>query len=1008
VSTLEIRLLGPLEVFREGCAAALPASRKSRALFGYLVASGRAWARGHLCDLLWDGPDDPRAALRWSLAKLRPLVDDPESPRLVSNGDRVGFEPRGARVDLDSVRLELGARPAAASLEALETAASLLRGDLLEDLDLPDCYRYHEWWVSEREAVRSLRSQVLRALVDRLSSCPADALAHARAWVSVEPLADEAHTAVVRLLGELGRPREAMDQYESARRALEAELGARPSGALEAARRASLKAPAPTRPPADERGPVVLPQLFGRDTERERLAHHLAEARARRVTPAVLVTGEPGIGKSRLLDEIAVQVQGSGGLVLRGRAFEAEMVRPYGAWIDALRSAPLGAAAESLREDLAPLLPELGAPRPGEGDRSRLFDAVVQLLTRLAAERPVALLLDDIHWFDEASAALLHYAARARLPGMLLGCAARPGELGENPFAERPVRTLVREGLLEELRPSPLDADETGALARSLDPEVDPCRVFDESQGNPLFILEVIRARERGEKDARGSLEGLIGDRIARLDDTRRDLVCWAAALGRAFNPHLLGTLTGLSAAELASALESLERHRFLKVSSQGGAEPQYDFVHDLVRRGAYESLSLPRRRVVHAQIARVLDSEASGDGSEAGDVAHHAALGGDDALATRACLAAASRCIRIFAYADVAALAEQGIAHAEHLRPEVGLPLQMDLQELEVHSDVGRQRTAELEEALARLIARCQDAGLHAQLRKGFYLRSFLHYHGDQFAMAQEDSFKAVEAGRAGDPATTARALASSGRCLALLGRDMGQAEALFAEAEVLARRERLELIDLHWGLGMLAYFDGDLDRAEAELRFTVRLGRPRADHWAECSSLSYLARISFEEGRMEEALERCGDVVLVSQKMGEGGEAAFAGVISALARGEKRRGELEASLQVLRDVDSKSKLAYALNQAARADLAIGKPQEARPRAAEALAAAEVVGERSERAQARALLAECALATGDLEGARGHLSAVRADYDTPRVLSRRSREGLAAADNRLRVLEGA
>src|SRR5207248_7962053 len=95
-----------------------------------------------------------------------------------------------------------------------------------------------------------------------------------------------------------------------------------------------------------------------------------------------------------------------------GRAFEAEMVRPYGAWIDALRAIARADIPAPLRADLAPLLPELGEA-PADANRNRLFDAVTELLRQLGATAPVAVVLDDIHWFDEAAAALLHYATRA-------------------------------------------------------------------------------------------------------------------------------------------------------------------------------------------------------------------------------------------------------------------------------------------------------------------------------------------------------------------------------------------------------------------------------------------------------------------------------------------------------------------------------------------------------------------------------------------------------------------
>src|SRR5689334_13881748 len=101
---LEIRLLGELAVLRAGKPVALPASKKTRALLGYLVASGKSHSRGRLCELLWEGPDDPRGALRWSLSKLRPLLDDDAARRLVADREHASFTAHGAAIDLEQVR----------------------------------------------------------------------------------------------------------------------------------------------------------------------------------------------------------------------------------------------------------------------------------------------------------------------------------------------------------------------------------------------------------------------------------------------------------------------------------------------------------------------------------------------------------------------------------------------------------------------------------------------------------------------------------------------------------------------------------------------------------------------------------------------------------------------------------------------------------------------------------------------------------------------------------------
>src|SRR6185369_7883869 len=115
------------------------------------------------CDLLWEGPDDPRAALRWSLAKLRPLVDDEGAPRLVADRERVALDAHGALIDVAAVRAEVGADPATADLATLRRAAARFHGEFLDGLELPDCFRYHQWCAAEREACRTLRGAILQA-----------------------------------------------------------------------------------------------------------------------------------------------------------------------------------------------------------------------------------------------------------------------------------------------------------------------------------------------------------------------------------------------------------------------------------------------------------------------------------------------------------------------------------------------------------------------------------------------------------------------------------------------------------------------------------------------------------------------------------------------------------------------------------------------------------------------------------------------------------------------------
>ena len=1005
--SFEIRVLGELEVVRGGNALPLPASKKTRALLGYLVvAGGRAQSRQRLCELLWDGPDDPRAALRWSLTKLRQILDDSDGARLSADREHVGFEQQKASVDLAWIGQNVG-DAARAPIERLRRAASLFRGELLEGLELPECYRFHEWCVAEREQARRRHGEILTALANRVDE-PEEALTHARRRVAIDPLAEPGHIVVMQLLAKLGRPREAVKQYESCRRILEGQLGRSPSKELEAAR--SLLGRVSVSPLAAPIAPQAVPvaraanrsetraALVGREAEQAVIAEALREAAVGGSSGRVLLLlGEPGIGKTRLLAEAAERAAGSGGAALFGRAFEAEMVRPYGAWIDVLRSAPLGALDGPLRADLAPLLPELGAG-PIEIDRNRLFQGVVRLLVDRAAHGPLVVALDDVQWFDEASAALLHYAAR-NVAGsrVVLACAARAAEIGGNPRVQAMVRALAREGRLTRVELSPLDAAATAELVQSVG-DVDPSRIFADAGGNPLFSLELARALAQSDGGATApTLDGLITDRLSRIDERGADLLPWAAALGGGFAIDTLAKVTGLPAHDLFAAVAELERHGVLRVVASASPAAGYDFAHDLVRRSAYRAMSEPRRRWVHLQIARALSAAGDPGGARAGEIAHHAALGGDSALASRAYLAAGQRCLRMFAQADASQLAASGIQHIDHLPPECAVPLRVELLSVQVLSNRWLGRPSELEAQLARATVAARDLGMPALVARCHFLLSFVHSERGDLVRASASTLQAEQAGRAADIETRQRQVANTGRCLAMIEHDMAHAQDLLNEAQALGDRATgRTLLELVFGMGVLHAFKGEHEQAQPLLERAAELSALESDHWVQSQALTRLARIALERDRPEETRSRCLALRPLVAKLPEGSEEPLVATLEAIARlklGDSgARAAVDDALARLRAVDSKAYLAYALDVVAEHDARAGQGERAREGALEALAAADSVGQRSEAAVARSLLARLALERGDRGEASAQLAACGLDEKAPLALSARAR----------------
>jgi DNA-binding SARP family transcriptional activator len=206
MTSVSLNLLRAMELERDGHPVTLPSSRKTRALLAYLAVTDRAVRRDHLCSLLWDIPDDPRGALRWSLSKLRAIIDD-ERTRLVADRDTVRLEC--SDIDIDWRRLAAVGTDDIRKIDtvALNRAAAL-QGELLADLELPRCDGYQAWLAAMREDVRRWQAAILRELIRRPID-PERALEVARLWVEVDPYDALARVALIDLLDRTGRRSEA-------------------------------------------------------------------------------------------------------------------------------------------------------------------------------------------------------------------------------------------------------------------------------------------------------------------------------------------------------------------------------------------------------------------------------------------------------------------------------------------------------------------------------------------------------------------------------------------------------------------------------------------------------------------------------------------------------------------------------------------------------------------------------------------------------------------------------
>jgi tetratricopeptide (TPR) repeat protein len=510
------------------------------------------------------------------------------------------------------------------------------------------------------------------------------------------------------------------------------------------------------------------------------------------------------------------------------------------------------------------------------------------------------------------------------------------------------VRELAREKRLTRVPLGPLSAEDTVTLVRSVFRGADEDRVIAGSGGNPLFAIELSRAAADGAPPA--SLSTLIAARLEQMEDAARELVSWAAVMGRQFDVDVLGRATGMPAGEMLSALERLERGAIIRASG----DRTYDFAHDLVRDVAYQGISGPRRALAHGQIATALQAVHDPDSLLAGDILHHASLGGQLQAAAAAAVRAGERCLRLFAYTEAVGVARRGLQIAEALAGETRAQIEMKLLHVVVMARTPIRERLALTTGLAEATERARLAGHTATAALGAHLLSCLAEELSQYGQAADASLRAAELSRGAGGVTAAHTIAATARCLLFLQREVERAESLLAEAQGMG----VDSTELALGWGYLHSHQGRHAEATPYFERALVLAARDQDHWREWAALARLTGMALEDAEPALALRYCDRLGAVAQKMTGGSEGVKADMMRALARfiaGDPT--DLDGALARLRDADSKSDLAWALTLVAEIELRRGQTDAARAHAEEALAAADVVGRASEAVIAGAIL---------------------------------------------------
>jgi DNA-binding SARP family transcriptional activator len=687
---MEFRILGPLEIIGSRGAVRLGGSKPRSLLTMLLLYANEPVSAERLALALW-GDEAASGAVRnlhVHVSRLRKALADED----VLTTTPVGYRLRVGEGELDADRfqrlaedgrraLTAGDAPRAAAL--LGDALSLWRGPPLEDV------AYEAFAQAE---IARLQEQRLAALELRVEADLAmgrhdELVSELRSLITEFPARERLTGQLMLALYRCGRQSEALEAYARTRSYLSEELGLEPRATLKALQRDILEQSAeldlsiptangPQRARAtaeDAQLPLPAPlvhaigaddMFVGRAADIEVLTGVYADV-ARGDRRFMLVSGEPGIGKTRLAAEFARRAHDQGAIVLYGRCDEEALLaqQPF---VEALRHYLRGSSAHDhvarlprtgaelrrLVPEIADLIPTLPAPLAGdpEGARSRLFEAVGSLLCEAAQETPLVLVLDDLHWADRATLLLLKYLIRypadARL--MVLGLYRDTEVDPEHPLSAA-LASLGREDDLERRALAPLDE---GAVSELVDVHVGedaPAElgriVYEGTEGNAFFVVETLRhLNESGtlEVDEAGShprrlavpesVKDVIGHRVVRLGREANRLLAAASVLGSEFKLDVLERVGAVQEDELVDGIDSAVRAQVIE--ELAGPAGRYTFSHRLIRDTVYGALSATRRAILHRRAGEAIEHVHGGDlEPHLSELAHHfaqAGFGGD------------------------------------------------------------------------------------------------------------------------------------------------------------------------------------------------------------------------------------------------------------------------------------------------------------------------------------------------------------------------------------------
>ena len=718
---LEFRLLGPLEVRDERGLVPLGTPQQRALLAVLLLHPNEVVSPDRLIDELWGGnpPETAAKLVQVYVSRLRKALEPDRAggaaDLLVTQAPGYMLRVGAGELDLhdferlvEEGRKAMSAGASGDAAELFRDALALWRGPALAD------FVFEPFAEAEVNRLEELRLAALEDRIDAdLAQGRTDLVGELEALIARHPLRERLRGQLMLALYRSGRQSEALAAYRETRTTLVEEVGVEPGPALQRLEKAILaQAPAldtPSRPkpsrttdassgteaprpgPGDAAIAAKDDALVGRQEELDLLLRALDDALAGQGS-LFLLAGEAGIGKSRLLDELADRARERGARVLWGRCWEAGGAPAYWPWVQSLRAhiqdrnpdqlrGELGAGGAWLTTvlpELRDLCPDLSDPPALESEAARfqLFDALASFLVEAAKRKPLVLVLDDLHAADEPSLLLLQFvASHVRAAPLLIAGAYRDIEVEPGTTLAAVAAELARERAVNQISLVGLSESEVGLLieasADMRPPEASVAVIHHGTEGNPLFVGEIVRllsSEGRLEAVSSGAQEALplppgvrevIGRRVRRLSAPCRAVLALASVLGREFEFDALAHVSERAEEELLDALEEALEARV--VSEIPGAPDRLRFAHALIRDTFYGELGGPRRVRLHREIGEALEALYADDlDPHLAELAHHFCAARHTGVASKAveyARAAGDRAVRLLAHEEAVRL---------------------------------------------------------------------------------------------------------------------------------------------------------------------------------------------------------------------------------------------------------------------------------------------------------------------------------------------------------------